>query len=45
MKDPQLPDALAPGKDLCTSPREEHRACKTGRGESVLLQAKMSIDI
>lgn len=26
MKDPQLPDALAPGKDLCTSPRKEHRA-------------------
>lgn len=31
MKDPKLPDALTPGKDLGTSPREESRACKTER--------------
>lgn len=26
VKDPQLPDALTPGKDLSTSPREESGA-------------------
>lgn len=42
MKDSQFPDALTPGKDLRTSPREEHRAWRTGREESVHPQAKMS---
>lgn len=45
MKNTQLANALTPGKDFSTSPREESRACKTERGKSMFLPANMSIDI
>lgn len=40
MKDPQLPNALAPDKDLGTSPGEESGTCKTEREKNQVSPGK-----